>query len=331
MEWTADVSAGDWLKERLGDGRSWGGTMHGVVPRGFGAYARIFHPATRDRPVGMAWPPVPYAAHAKEWNAFQSADPEIDEERVTWADTASAFGTIMHGLAQWNRIVGAREVEGEDGPRDAAGWRYSEPIQGSLDPDLVAAAAAILAEHTGTPDDGFVALWEGWGGLVGAMGYGPSRMFITTNDDSSAYDPRHTELLSHAARDRFNDVFKKPSWQPGILSDEISRGPRLSLPNRDHVLFRGGVSELAAPDWELHVPWRDREFEDHGFPPSAHCPSLTWPDDRAWVLVTEVDYDSTIVGGSSELVRALVADPRLEALPIPEGADLTWDADEVNR
>ena len=56
-----------------------------------------------------------------------------------------------------------------------------------------------------------------------------------------------------------------------------------------------------------------------------------WPDDRAWVLVTEVDYDSTIVGGTPELVRALCADPRLEALPIREGADLTWDADEVNR
>ena len=167
MEWTADVSAGNWLTERLGDGRSWGGTMHGVVPRGFDAYARIFHPATRDRPVGVAWPPVPYAAHAKEWNAFQSAHPEIDEERVTWSDTASAFGTTMHALAQWSRIVGPRQIEGEDGPRDAAGWRYSEPLEGSLEPDLVSAVASILAHHTTTPDDGFVAVWEGWGGIVG--------------------------------------------------------------------------------------------------------------------------------------------------------------------
>ena len=49
------------------------------------------------------------------------------------------------------------------------------------------------------------------------------------------------------------------------------------------------------------------------------------------MLVTEVDYDSTIVGGTPELIRALCADPRLEALPIREGADLAWDADEVNR
>jgi hypothetical protein len=331
MEWTADIEAGNWLRDRIDSGPGWGATMHGVVPHGFPAYARIFHSTMRDRPVGTSWPPLPYGRHAKEWEAFQTSAPEIDVEKVSWATTAQAFGTTMHALAQWHRIVGAREVEGEDGPRDDAGWRYGDPVEGSLGADHVAAAASILAQHTTTPDDGFVAVWEGWGGIVGGMGYGPSRVFFTAGDESFDDDPRHVEFLSHAARDSFNDVFKKPSWQPGILSDEISHGPRLSLPNRDHVLFRGGVSELAVLDWDLRVPWRDRELEDHGFAPSAHCPSLVWPADRAWALVTEVDYDSTIVGGSSELVRALVSDPRLEALPIREGADLTWGGDEVNR
>jgi hypothetical protein len=330
MEWTAEVAAGDWLKDRLDDRRS-GGTMHAVVPRGFPAYARVFHPATRDRPVGVAWPPLPYGRHVKEWDAFHAARPEIDSERVTWAGTASAFGTTMHGLAQWHRLAGPRLTEGEDGPRDAAGWRYTEPLEGSLEPDLLSAAASILARHTTTPDDGFVAVWEGWGGVVGGIGYGPSRIFLTSMDSAAGDDPRHEEFLAHAARDSFNDVFRKPSWQPGILSDEVSRGPRLSLPNRDHVLFRGGVSELADPDWVMRVPWRNPELEGHPFEPAAHGPSLAWPDDHAWILVTEVDYDSTIVGGTSELIRALCADPQLEALPIREGADLTWDADEVNR
>jgi hypothetical protein len=48
-------------------------------------------------------------------------------------------------------------------------------------------------------------------------------------------------------------------------------------------------------------------------------------------MVSEIDFDSTIVAGSPDLVRAICADERLEALPLPEGADLTWDADEVNR
>src|SRR6478735_6930414 len=161
MEWTADVSAGDWIRERLDDpardrmGRIRRGdrsaTMHMVVPRGFAAYARIFHPASRDRPVGVAWPPLPYGKHVKEWEAFHAARPEFDSERVSWAGTASAFGTTMHGLAQWHRLAGPRLTEGEDGPRDAAGWRYSEPLEGALEPDLVSAVANVLARYTSTP------------------------------------------------------------------------------------------------------------------------------------------------------------------------------------
>lgn len=331
MEWTADVAAGDWIRQRLDDGPGWAGTMHGVVPRGFEAYARIFHPASRDRPVGLAWPPLPYARHEREWSAFLEARPEIDDERVSWAETARSFGTTMHVLAQWQGIVGARHGEGEDGPRDAAGWRYADPQPGLLEADLVAAVAETLAAHTSTPDEGFVAVWDGWGGVVGGMGYGPSRVLYASSDGSGSPDPRHEEFLGHAARDTLNDVFRKPTWQPGILSDEISRGARLGLPNRDHVLFRGGASELADPAWVLRAPWRDTAPVGQGFAPRAESPSLVWPDDHAWVLVTEVDYDSTIVTGSPELVRELCADPRLEALPIREGADLGWSADEVNR
>ncbi|HSU72038.1 MAG TPA: hypothetical protein VLI70_11315 [Micrococcaceae bacterium] len=40
MRWTGDVSAGDWIAERLGRR----GTVGGTVPTGFEAYVRIFHP-----------------------------------------------------------------------------------------------------------------------------------------------------------------------------------------------------------------------------------------------------------------------------------------------
>ena len=328
MEWTTDVAAGVWLRERLDDHP--GTTMHGFVPRGFAAYARIFHPASRDRPVGRPWPPLPYARHRREWDAFHAASPEIDEERITWAQAAAAFASTMHPLAQWHHLVDKhRAVPGEDGPRDAAGWRYSEPAEGELADDLLAAAARHLAVHTTTPDGGYVALWEGWGGLLGFHGETPARTFLTFTADPDS--GRHNAMLGRSIGDPFNNVFRKPTWQPGILSDDISTGPRLELPGRSHVLFRGGVRELADPDWVLRVPWRDREGEAHGFAPQAQSPSLIWPDDRAWVMVGEVDQDSTIVAGSSELVAALCADPRLEALPIPTDADLTWDGDPINR
>jgi hypothetical protein len=330
MEWTSDVSAGDWLRGRIDE--PWAYTMHDVVPRGFAAYARVFHPATRDRPVGVEWPREPYTDQ-RAWDAFHRAHPDVElrEERVDWATTAAAMGTTMHPLAQWGSIVGIdRWADRENDPRDADGWRYQDPEEGGMPADVLAALAGVLTAHTATPDDGWVALWEGRGGLLGHLGTSPSRGFYQFGGDSPEIG-RHNEMLGRAIPDAFNNVFRRKTWQEGILSREISEGPRLELPARGHVLFRGGVAELAAPDWVLGVPWRDRVSEEHGFPPSAQSPSIVWPADRAWVSVSEVDFDSTIVGGSAELVAALVAAPALEVREIPVDAALTYDSDEVNR
>jgi len=329
MEWTADVAAGAWIRERL-DAR------HTFIPAGFEAYARIFHPADRDRPVGRPWPGLPYGDHHNEWDEFHAAQPDIESEQITWATAAAAFGTAMHAQASWDHLVEKfREVQGEDGPRDADGWRYGRPMWGQLAPRALAAAASLLARHTATPDDAYIGLWDGWGGLVGAMGQGPSRVLFTMSRSAAgADDPvaaQHDEFLEHSARDQLNSPFRKATWQPGILPDEISRGPRLELPARSYVLFTGAVGELADPAWEQRVPWRDRSPEEFGHPATAESPSLVWPADRSWLLVGDVDLDSTIVGGSRSLIRALCSDPGLEALPIREGTDLGWDADDINR
>jgi hypothetical protein len=46
-------------------------------------------------------------------------------------------------------------------------------------------------------------------------------------------------------------------------------------------------------------------------------PNLWWPDDRAWVVTTEIDSYSTYVAGSSALATALLHSPRLETLEVP--------------
>ncbi|MFJ6533219.1 hypothetical protein [Microbacterium sp. NPDC091662] len=322
MEWMSDPSAGAWLRERLDADYE---TMHGVVPRGFPAYARVFHPAIARSLPDRAIPTADELVRMPEPEQ-RALMAEFVDEPVSWAQTAAAFGTVLHPLAQWQRMV-RTPPDGDWRTRIAPdGREFTAPMEGEVDPTLLATIAAHLVDHTQTPDAGFAALWEGRGGLLGFFGVTPSRSFLTFTDD-----PHHQAMLDRSAHDPFNNVFRRPTWQEGILSREISEGLRLELPGRDHVLFSVPPRAFADPDWVLHVPWRDLPAEEHGFPPSAQSPSLLWPEDHAWVMVSEVDFDSTIVAGSSALIEALCADEQLEALPLPEGAALTWDADAVNR
>ena len=322
MEWMSAPSAGAWLRERLDAGYE---TMHGVVPRGFPAYARVFHPAFVRSLPDRAVPTSDELMRMPESERQALVDRFVDEP-ASWADAAAAFGTTLHPLAQWQRIV-RTPPDGDWRTRFAPdGREFTAPLEGELEPEALAAIATHLVEHTQTPDAGFAALWEGRGGLLGFFGITPSRAFLTFTDD-----PNHQAMLDRSAHDPFNNVFRKPTWQEGILSREISEGPRFSLPGRDHVLFSAAPRAFADPDWVLQVPWRDLPGEEHGFPPAAQSPSILWPEDHAWVMASEVDFDSTIVAGSPDLIAAICADERLEALPLPEGADLTWDADAVNR
>src|SRR5690606_38956311 len=133
----------------------------------------------------------------------------------------AAFGTEVGATTAWEEIVAAGVVvEGEDGPRDGDGWRYHGPALGQLEPETLAAIARHLAEQTGTPNDGHVGVWEGWGGLLGAFARTPSRAFLQPTDDVG-----HRRLLSNLVPEGFRSPWAKDRWQPGILPDDVSRGP----------------------------------------------------------------------------------------------------------
>jgi hypothetical protein len=63
---------------------------------------------------------------------------------------------------------------------------------------------------------------------------------------------------------------------------------------------------------------------------SSSSPNVIWPEDRAWFLASEIDFDSTLVGGSEKLARRIVEDDRFEAFAVGPDGLLTWDADKVN-
>lgn len=340
FEWVPDLERGEWLRPM--EAEPWGSILS-VVPRGFEAYARLFHPVDRDRPrKTKTWQGLDERTY---FAGVEDIEASLETERSTWAQTAESFGTTMHAQAQYARLV--RGADGDVGTAIAAdGWRYGDTREGSLDAASLATASAVLARHTATPDAGTAAIWEGWGGLVDSAGAAhlvlessdgwPAR--YTDEDTGRIVDPPLRKRLAAAARHRIAGASSMIKAVPGIarnhpepgsglLSHEIAAGPRFELhasAGRSYVLFEAGANHFADTAWPARAPWVDDVMW-------AQSPSILWPDDHAWVLATEIDFDSTLVAGTRALVRELVETPSLEVLPIRTDADLTWDGDVLNR
>ncbi len=335
MEHTDQIAAGAWIAQRVDASYD---TMHGVMPRGFEAYARALHSPTVASLPGERLPTADEVVRMSD-----AARHELSERTVvsdsTWAEAARAFGTTLHPLAQWNALVraGGTDPDPNDWMQTLApdGREFSAPDEGSTSPQVTAAiVTALTGTDTATPIPGFAAVWNGHGGLLGGHG-GIGRAFFTmseaTSPDTDAeVAQRHRAMLNASLHDPFNNVFRQPAWVDGILSRAISEGPMLELPGREHVMFSGDVSLFRSPDWVLDVPWRDRPAEQHGFDPAAATPSLIWPADHAWIIAAEVDFDSTLVGGSRAAVDRLLGAEGLEVFEIPAEADLTWGGDQIN-
>jgi hypothetical protein len=103
------------------------------------------------------------------------------------------------------------------------------------------------------------------------------------------------------------------------VSAEVLAGPRLRHPHRGYLLFRGDLT--AALDMG------NRPFPDWFVPQS---PNILWPEDRSWCVATEIDFDSTLVGGSAALVAAILADPDLETWPVDPDDNLSRNGDKIN-
>jgi hypothetical protein len=69
---------------------------------------------------------------------------------------------------------------------------------------------------------------------------------------------------------------------------------------RHYFLFRGRLDAACT-------------FEPSGWYTS---PNLWWPDDRAWIVVTEIDGFSTYVGGSRAMLQDVLASPDMEAIEV---------------
>lgn len=89
-------------------------------------------------------------------------------------------------------------------------------------------------------------------------------------------------------------------FDPGTGGIPTGTGGPLSAARgfREYWVFRGTIAEPARPPW-----FRDGSDGD-GLDVNTQTPNLARPADRSWCLATGVDFDSTLVGGTAELVAA---------------------------
>lgn len=224
-----------------------------------------------------------------------------------------AYARILHptgdpegNAVRWAEVAAAcgatahREMQWNaiTGARDpcagpGAKWEGSEPSLGEMDIDELDALCAILAAHTS--------------------------------------DPSHC-CFGLCTIQNWEDAFS-----PGELK------PLLNLPmGRDHIVLAGPLSAVDEIGWDWSRSSSSVSFSvaRKGSGPPAERepidwwtrrpPHLIWPEDRTWMVVSEVDFDSTLVGGAAELIEAIVESPRLEAWSVEPTTSLACDADRVN-
>jgi hypothetical protein len=140
--------------------------------------------------------------------------------------------------------------------------------------------------------------------------------------DEGALPPRALSALREvlAAHTTMREACFVGVWEGGgWFEPRRFRTLRLQLPGRVHLVFAGPLEA---------VDDVGRTSFDGSF--LREAPSIIWPTDRAWFVSTDVDQDSTFIGGSRALLEALVVDDRLEVWSVAPTDPITWDSDTIN-
>lgn len=179
-------------------------------------------------------------------------------------------------------------------PRDSPSTRPGiMPSTGAMPVPERGLLVDLLATETTTPDRCWFCMWDGWGNL----------------DDQ------------------------------GVTA-------RVQLPNRRYLLYTGAIMAAVSvpplamdrvvvacmsPTGKEAPPPMTREAKKSALVESwRNGPALWWPNDRAWVVATEIDLAWTYVGGSEQLIRRLVAHSGLEAWRAQSSDPFTANSDALN-
>jgi hypothetical protein len=238
--------------------------------------------------------PANYEAYARVFHPAWDWEPSQPRLKpVKWADVATAFGTTAHREMQWHALIGLDESRGSP---DST-WHGQDPSIGNMDLDTLDALCEILVAHTADPGRCYFGL-------------------CTIQSWLDSFSPDELKPLLELPLGRDHIVLAGPL----SAVDQITRNWSASA--RAH----GTVTFIGADDPPLDPAAQAPELDFDG----RDSPNLIWPADRSWLVASEVDFDSTLVGGSAELIAAIVKSPELEAWEVEPTDSLAIDADKVN-
>jgi hypothetical protein len=215
-----------------------------------------------------------------------------DGNHVTWAEVARRLGRTAHREMQWHQLVGTADTYGIEGSR----WSGSNPSLGELELEELDRLCALLAEHTPDPEHCY---------------FGLCVINSQLGRNLSGAEASRSLLELPLGRDH------------AILAGPLSAVDKLIDTDTSGVAWAYYVEPGEEPPTEPPEP----DFTD---PFWRQAPHLIWPADRSWIVVSEVDFDSTLVGGTRELVDALVAYPDLEVSEVDPDTSLAAFSDKIN-
>ncbi len=235
---------------------------------------------------------------AADW-IISRLDGESRPQRVTSIvpDGFDAYARLLHpwigrdhGTAdrRWSKLAEESIEIDATTPHEAldpaAEPQGLQPDAGTLDAESCGNVAGVLTDYTTTPTECWFGYWNGYGRPV------PLR-----SESRRRFGDRCAAFLN-----RFSLLHRASS-----AADEV--GPCAQIhPGRCYRLTIGRVLDAAAIT--------DRMFDQ--------SPNIWWPADRAWCLVSEIDFHSTYVAGPQTLVDALVATETLEVLQIDPDVEI---------
>jgi hypothetical protein len=206
-------------------------------------------------------------------------------ERLHPFGSATAGSVVPTGFPAYARLLHPAEVPRAGQGRivrwaEVARWSGTSLDRVTQFPDIA------LPEHS--PPG--LAPWRGDGPATGRLAEADLRALVEVLTSYSA-DP---DRCWFCIWDGYGQVPSLP---------EACNAPRVRLPGRNYILYTGALKECLALSNTV------------GLPTEIQTPNLWWPAERSWFVATEIDLAWSYVGGSSELISALIADERLEALP----------------